>query len=67
MSLHDDLGKCHKKLSRGRVWCTKCGGTVMVDSSRCFKYGWPKCCGETMTIDSPDERRALKAAAEACE
>ena len=25
-------------------------------SGECMRYGWPKCCGHTMTIDSPEER-----------
>lgn len=45
-----------KKLERGRVWCVKCGRSQDVDSAVCFQNGWPTCCGETMTIDSPEER-----------
>ena len=26
-----------------------------------FAHGWPKCCGATMTTDSPEERAALRA------
>ena len=44
-------------LARGQVWCLKCGATRKVDSARCLRTGWPKCCGETMTIDDPKERR----------
>ena len=55
--LHATLGTCHPKLSRGRVWCRKCGATQKVKSGECFRSGWPKCCGATMTIDSPEERR----------
>ncbi len=46
----------HPKLARNKVWCRICGREENVDSKRCMKEGWPKCCGETMTIDSPDER-----------
>ncbi len=46
----------HPKLARGRVWCTSCGHTQAVNSADAMKYGWPKCCGYTMTIDSPEER-----------
>jgi hypothetical protein len=47
----------HPKLKRNKVWCRICGREEDVDSARCMKEGWPKCCGETMTIDSPEERR----------
>lgn len=46
------------QLARGRVWCTSCGRTMKINSSTCMTGGWPKCCGYTMTIDSPDERAA---------
>lgn len=58
-SLHKALADCHPKLSRGQVWCHRCGREQRVDSAKCFASGWPMCCGETMSIDSPDERRAL--------
>ena len=56
-----DLTNCHPSVKRGRVWCTKCGRTEKVDSDECFRSGWPKCCGYTMTIDSPTERNATNA------
>lgn len=55
-----DLVNCHPSLSRGIVWCTECGKKQKVNSSKCFAFGWPKCCGYTMTIDSPEERAKLK-------
>lgn len=55
-TLHDKLGNCHPKLARGQVWCVKCGATQKVNSGQAMRNGWPLCCGETMTIDSPDER-----------
>ncbi len=54
--LHQTLGNCHPKLSRGQVWCRSCGATLKVDSTECLRAGWPLCCGQTMTIDAPDER-----------
>jgi hypothetical protein len=42
------------------LWCKKCGFTTKVDGGRCMKEGWPTCCGETMTIDSPEEQERLK-------
>jgi len=44
------------QLRRGIVWCRKCGSSKRVDSGIAMQYGWPKCCSETMTIDSPEER-----------
>ncbi len=62
MGLHETLATCHPSLTRGRVWCRKCGATRKVDSGECLRHGWPECCGETMTIDSPDEQRRLRSA-----
>lgn len=47
-------------LQRGRVWCLLCGHTEAVDAVQCLREGWPKHCGVTMTIDSPEERQARK-------
>ncbi len=47
----------HPKLDRGIVWCTTCGRRQRVDSGNCLRTGWPKCCGYTMTVDSPHERQ----------
>jgi len=55
-SLHKRMADQVPKLKRGEVWCRKCGAHMQVDSSSCLRDGWPKCCGETMTIDSPEER-----------
>ena len=49
------------QLRRGRVWCRTCGFSMTVDSGDCMAHGWPRCHGETMTIDSPEERRRLEA------
>jgi hypothetical protein len=53
---YEALGKVHPKLARGQVWCTACGHTERTDSGHNLRRGWPKCCGFTMTIDSPEER-----------
>ncbi len=55
--LHQHIVDQVPALKRGRVWCHKCGRTEPVDSARCLAIGWPKCCGETMSIDSPEERK----------
>ena len=54
----DGMAKSHPRLQRGQVWCTKCGKSRRVDVNKCIGSGWPRCCGQTMTIDSPDERQA---------
>lgn len=59
MTLHDKLAKSHPSLERGQVWCRECGNTKRVDTTSALQNGWPKCCGYTMTIDSPDEQRQL--------
>ena len=49
------------KMRRGMVWCTRCGHSERVDSGAALRHGWPKHCGYTMTIDSPEERAAPRA------
>lgn len=44
------------QLKRGQVWCVTCGATFKIDAAKCLSKGWPKCCDQTMTIDSPEER-----------
>lgn len=60
MNLYDKLAKVHPSLSRGKVWCIKCGAERSVIAAHALQSGWPKCCGQTMTIDSPEERAALR-------
>lgn len=48
------------QLNRGQVWCHECGYTTTVHSASALRLGWPKHCGYTMSIDSPEERKALK-------
>jgi len=55
--LHNTLAKSEPQLVRGQVWCHACGDTRKVDSAYCLRHGWPLCCGATMSIDSPQERR----------
>ncbi len=60
MSIHEKMGNSHPKLRRGRVWCTTCGVHQDVDFASCLFGGWPMHCGQTMTLDSPEERAALE-------
>lgn len=57
-NLYTEIVEANEKLKRGIVWCKECGRQEKVDSAICLAKGWPKCCGETMTIDSPKERGA---------
>jgi hypothetical protein len=50
------------QLARGQVWCRQCGATKRVASAEAMRNGWPKCCGFTMTIDSPEEQKRLDGA-----
>jgi hypothetical protein len=59
--LHETLATCHPKLARGQVWCHSCGYTRKVNTAAALRNGWPLCCGQTMSIDSPEERASLRA------
>lgn len=48
------------QLKRNRVWCVTCGRSQGVDSAECMRTGWPLCCEQTMTIDSPEERERMR-------
>lgn len=60
MSIYDTAAKSHPSLVRGVVWCTVCGKSLKVNSAHRLRDGWPKCCGQTMTLDSPEERKRSK-------
>ena len=57
--IHRNIVDDVPQLRRGRVWCHSCSHTEKVDSAECLAHGWPKCCGQTMSIDSPEERKRL--------
>lgn len=59
-SIHDKIAADVPQIGRGMVWCTVCGRSQRVNGAECLRSGWPKCCGYTMTIDSPAERHALE-------
>lgn len=59
MSLASDLSAI-PQFKRGQVWCRICNATQRVDAVQStMGGGWPKCCGQTMTIDSPEEQARL--------
>lgn len=51
--IHRRIADDVPSIKRGQVWCRKCGHTEKVDGAYCLAHGWPKHCGETMTIDEP--------------
>lgn len=61
MSIYAAMGESHPKLRRGTVWCVVCDRRQVVDAQACLRGGWPKCHGQTMTLDSPDERALFAA------
>jgi hypothetical protein len=54
--MYKGMAESHPSLRRGMVWCRRCRRSQKVDSAHALRYGWPKCCDATMTIDSPDEQ-----------
>ncbi len=56
MNLDDDLNAI-PQVKRGLVYCHECGRQESIEGKNCFRTGWPKCCGYTMSLDSPEERR----------
>lgn len=59
MSMESDLAAIPQFI-RGKVWCRTCGAEQSVNVvDAVFRDGWPKCCGHTMTIDSPEEQKAF--------
>lgn len=50
MDIATNIAKSVRMLSR-QVWCRSCGYTCKVVNG--LRDGWPKCCGQTMTIDPP--------------
>lgn len=59
--IHDKIAADVPPIRRGQVWCRRCGSTRRAGGADALRNGWPKCCGHTMTIDSPAEQAALRA------
>lgn len=57
MGLYDKIIEASPAFKRGVVWCRHCGSSQKVDVAASLQNGWPKCCGYTMTIDSPEEQK----------
>ena len=46
------------QIKRGLCFCHTCERTEKISAAN-FRTGWPKCCGYTMSLDSPKERAEL--------
>lgn len=49
-ALYDEIAKSHPSPIDGLVRCSRCGTSRRVDSAKCLRDGWPKCCGGTMGL-----------------
>lgn len=60
-TIHDKIATDVCKGVRHTLRCNRCLKTQNVDAedfSRYLAHGWPKCCGNTMTLESePIKRR----------
>lgn len=54
-NLHDEIARSHPSLINGKVRCGRCGQLRIVDSARCLRHGWPKCCSVTMELQPAPE------------
>lgn len=57
-ALYDEIAKSHPSLLGGRVWCTRCNSFRHVNAGGALRSGWSQCCGRTVKVDSPEERKA---------
>lgn len=55
MNIHETIAASDPALRRGQVWCKTCGRIETVDGAECLRSGWPKCCGATMSLGSPED------------
>ncbi len=44
--------------------CSTCGREVTVNFGECLAKGWPKCCGQTMTLKNATREDIEKGVAE---
>jgi Zn finger protein HypA/HybF involved in hydrogenase expression len=59
MGLAKDISRI-PQIARNKAWCHTCGAEInMNNTAATLGVGWPKCCGYTMSIDSPEERAAM--------
>lgn len=63
MTFADDLNSI-PQVKRGLVYCHECRRVQSFAGTNPFCDGWPKCCGYTMSLDTPEERDTLLASSE---
>lgn len=51
----DDMYKSMASSLGNRVRCDVCGKNQLIDSAKCLRSGWPKCCGYTMKLLSHND------------
>lgn len=51
-------GTFRPRVRRAHVLCRKCGETGLADGAYALRHGWPKCCGETMSLGAATEARS---------
>ena len=61
------IANSHPKLAAGMAYCHSCERSQHVNSGAAPKTGWPKCCGYTMSLDTPEDRRQFKEFAQAAQ
>jgi hypothetical protein len=54
----DDPGEIAARVARNVVYCTRCKFQQAVNGAMCMETEWPRHCLATMSIDTPEERRA---------
>lgn len=50
-AIHDKLAEAAGLGPRTVVRCRLCGHEETVDGATAMRFGWPKCCGQTMSLD----------------
>ncbi len=55
-AMYRDMGSHLEKFCT----CETCGARVPVNPAQCLREGWPKCCGQTMTLGEPKKKESDK-------
>lgn len=58
-TLYETIAASHPSLLNGKVICSRCAKTRVVEAARCLRDGWPKCCGATVSL-APVKAEAQK-------
>ena len=55
LGIHQKIADNVAEMVPNFVECDRCGQKQAVDFAKCLRAGWPKCCGETMKLNSPQK------------